>query len=1093
MEQHRLPRRSASHGILRSSYARHARPLHKPLRCVNENSALLPSPGALESMLKTTTETGDIGLFSIKPIPGSKLALSSGDNNVMGATGKPNTTCQSVDEAGRQDDRRKLPSYRDTTSEIISMYGSNSRSSVTSTLTPSMDEAGHRSYSMTTVGSRHLSHNKSSATLQSQSSYGPLQRPRSPFPYPTRLKRPGARPASPAVTDAGVVDYSRMVEIDRISLRTGHGPLKLAYPHAHRRLPPLGLRSDANLSTPSLPGLGPPPVCYPPVPPSIRTISAASVASWNAPHRQRLNSKSSRTSSLTSVINMYHRMPPALRDAQLGPPATQPRYYDYTEDFESKQPRLTTLIQPLAPVPTRALSIQRPLVLREGSEEKLAAAFGVEADSAFFDDESQQDESRLATQSEDPVEAEITDEQDDHKQIATKSQPTSSKSEENNHSVSGSRLGARKLTRGSDIDLLPSQVGRASVDTFRTRLDVESREIPLFSYPNFRHRTTSSTNTPSPARQVQVHGGMTPTIRSEQGVILRDDVQHERSTDEERSDDADLEEVKTSTILVQSPTKWRSKPETANELLHVSTDAKANESTPRCRITLTDSFNQSSSRPVPDVGVPEEQKASDAMEMQLARPTAESAEVEAPTMPPRNTRNLQHESTEKLQDFDTIGSASKDPDSSEGLVCGGQTQFRRHRRNHAALKILTKKLPQEKVEDIPELTPSCSTTPLIAPKPISPARYLKMKNSIPQLMKALPPLPGELGYVPPPTPTTMNDDDDDDEDNDYAEVLLPYNFSCSGTLEGSRGSIIPQQRRSSSGPLCKPLPDLQKKLPRIRVKSKGPDAPFSNPRGSRPWNSDSNYPWFRETPTIELADINGEGHNRLSLKRKLRLRGSRTVCGGTPPGGTVRWHPDARGSEIVADLASRQSKDLFSLPNGLSAVFREVSRKFSHGSHDLPVKGTPRSMRDTVAPSIFGRQSQKQPRIVLTAPDGRRRSSGLSSGREPVIEHRRGLKKRLSNIGWLLARSSQTRQRSNPTEETNNLHRKGQAELENTFGWCNINFEIKDLATSKGIALDTQHQPRFKRRMRTKIGKWMRKTKAAVKHGRRRHHGLEVA
>lgn len=206
MEHHRLPRHSASHGTLRSSYSSHGRPghgptsmrpLHKPLRSVNENSVLLPSPGALESMLKTTTETGDIGIFSIKPIPPSP---------------RP-----SMEELHRRTNHNKPSPCRDTASEIISMYGSDSHKSTTSTLTPtSSEDIGLRSYSMTTCGSRHLSHHKSTATLQSQTS-GPLQRPRSPFPYPTRLKRPGVRPASPALTEGGRVDYSRMVEIDRIS------------------------------------------------------------------------------------------------------------------------------------------------------------------------------------------------------------------------------------------------------------------------------------------------------------------------------------------------------------------------------------------------------------------------------------------------------------------------------------------------------------------------------------------------------------------------------------------------------------------------------------------------------------------------------------------------------------------------------------------------------------------------------------------------------------------------------------------------------------------------------------------------------------
>lgn len=211
MDHHRVPRHSSSHGTLRSSYSSQGRPshgpspirpLHKPLRSVNENSVLLPSPGALESMLKTTTETGDIGIFSIKPIPPSPQRRDT------------------LSEIGhiRRDNNKKGTSCRDTASEIISMYGSESHRSATSTLTPtSSEDIGQRSYSMTTCGSRHLSHHRSTTTLQSQNSNGPLQRPRSPFPYPTRLKRPGIRPASPALTESGRVDYSRMVEIDRTS------------------------------------------------------------------------------------------------------------------------------------------------------------------------------------------------------------------------------------------------------------------------------------------------------------------------------------------------------------------------------------------------------------------------------------------------------------------------------------------------------------------------------------------------------------------------------------------------------------------------------------------------------------------------------------------------------------------------------------------------------------------------------------------------------------------------------------------------------------------------------------------------------------
>jgi hypothetical protein len=224
MENHRVARRSASHGALNRSYIAHSRltatsPFSRPLRSVNENVALLPSPGPLASMLKTTTETGDIGLFSIKPVTASTITAATLRRRppVGPKTFSRPSGLGGSDSTLLRDDRRRLPSFRDTASEIISMYGSESQRSISSSLSPGFDNIGQRSYSMTTCSSRPLPNQKSSGTLQSQSSGGVLQRPRSPYPYPTRLKRPGVRPSSPALTENGSVDYSRMVEIDRVA------------------------------------------------------------------------------------------------------------------------------------------------------------------------------------------------------------------------------------------------------------------------------------------------------------------------------------------------------------------------------------------------------------------------------------------------------------------------------------------------------------------------------------------------------------------------------------------------------------------------------------------------------------------------------------------------------------------------------------------------------------------------------------------------------------------------------------------------------------------------------------------------------------
>jgi hypothetical protein len=193
-----------------------------PSRRLNDTKTMLASPGPLESMLKTTTETGDIGIFSMRPSRSTSRMRTPYHPTMGPSRGLPSRT-MSMDAVGRRrlrDDRRGLPSYRDTTSEIISLYGPNRDNSGRGSSARSLDAAGPRSYSLTSCSSRLLSDQKSTGTSESRSSGGDrgvLARPRSPYPYHTRLKRPGVRPISPALTSDGIVDYSRMVEIDRPS------------------------------------------------------------------------------------------------------------------------------------------------------------------------------------------------------------------------------------------------------------------------------------------------------------------------------------------------------------------------------------------------------------------------------------------------------------------------------------------------------------------------------------------------------------------------------------------------------------------------------------------------------------------------------------------------------------------------------------------------------------------------------------------------------------------------------------------------------------------------------------------------------------
>ena len=188
-----------------------------------ENVAPVLMPSGLNSMLKNTTETGDIGLFSIKPsrLP-RHISTSSGQGAPRSArNGYQDYAAQSLDFSVSHpravvDDRKRLPSYtRDVTSEIVSLYETTSQKSSGSS--KFFDDTEQRSYSLTQTshsGSRLTTH-RSYASLRSQVDQNLGQRPRSPFPYPARLRRPGFRPCSPALTDGGAVDYSRRAEIDR--------------------------------------------------------------------------------------------------------------------------------------------------------------------------------------------------------------------------------------------------------------------------------------------------------------------------------------------------------------------------------------------------------------------------------------------------------------------------------------------------------------------------------------------------------------------------------------------------------------------------------------------------------------------------------------------------------------------------------------------------------------------------------------------------------------------------------------------------------------------------------------------------------------
>lgn len=112
--------------------------------------------------------------------------------------------------------------------------------------------------------------------------------------------------------------------------------------------------------------------------------------------------------------------------------------------------------------------------------------------------------------------------------------------------------------------------------------------------------------------------------------------------------------------------------------------------------------------------------------------------------------NIQHSSNSAGKEDEQSNAIEKNGKITDSGTISGKNKEekefqKRHRRNLAALRISTTGLggSDSKPQNVPRTS---EEIPILSPEPISPARELRVKNSIPQLMKkALPPLPGSTG------------------------------------------------------------------------------------------------------------------------------------------------------------------------------------------------------------------------------------------------------------------------------------------------------------------------------------------------------------
>ncbi|KAF2443999.1 hypothetical protein P171DRAFT_23806 [Karstenula rhodostoma CBS 690.94] len=319
---------------------------------------------AVASMLRTSTEMGNLGGSAVDPLmpnvpraprrggATSRLSIASSHSNASNRTGPRHHHWHSTASAGTRHSREhNMPQYvPDTLSPtVMNVSGS-------SPLVPFARDRreGHRSLSMTMANSSEptfrLLSNRSMANLRS---HDHPRRPKSPYMYPTRLRRPGYRPASPALSDtAGSYPRRRHGYLDN-GLPPYPGQMRLRRPsETSMRRPP------SRSQTPVF--YGDPHPDIPPVPPLMPHRYAALER-----ERERKSQRSHRTASHKSakhstssgstnrrfdsdIPSSDSTSPPTPRDVDVLVSPTGPHsiprsmsgtvnYYDYSEQYESQE------------------------------------------------------------------------------------------------------------------------------------------------------------------------------------------------------------------------------------------------------------------------------------------------------------------------------------------------------------------------------------------------------------------------------------------------------------------------------------------------------------------------------------------------------------------------------------------------------------------------------------------------------------------------------------------------------------------------------------------------------------------------------------
>lgn len=206
---------------------------------------------------------------------------------------------------------------------------------------------------------------------------------------------------------------------------------------------------------------------------------------------------------------------------------------------------------------------------------------------------------------------------------------------------------------------------------------------------------------------------------------------------------------------------------------------------------------------------------------------------------------------------------------------------------------------------------STRSGPTLVPQPISPAKLLRVKNSIPQLMKALPPLP-DFDLAP---------------DSPFGAAVQPIAiepFELS-RLTDARSTIsdtvVPQSRTPDRGEEAAKAYDPYSfdrgnRKPKLKLKhavSFAPDHVRNQRHGCFEQADATSSDYAERKPALPTE------YSTAPVKRRLPLKVSRPILSSLAPedNGTVKRRPGINKSSTVSNLTSAQPVDLFNAKTGL--------------------------------------------------------------------------------------------------------------------------------------------------------------------------------